>query len=483
MAKSRNDILFRFLGDTKSLDRASGKAKAGFRKTQSAAGSLKTAVAGLGVALGVRGLVRHIGSAINRAEEMDSKYAITAKILEDTGGAANVTAGEVKKMAEEMAMTTGIDKAILTDAANVMLTFAEVANVAGDMNDVFDRSVALTADMATVFGGSASDAAKQLGKALNDPILGVTALSRTGVQFTTQQKEQIKIMQESGDILGAQKLILKELDEQVGGTAEASADATAIMARGFDEVAESIGEELLPQIVAITPAIVDMSKKSVKAIGNLSLGMQILTKAVSGPLTSAWTDADQALLDFTRTQEDSIRKMDEGMGSALVLAQWMIYLADAGSLTDTNMDRMQETLGVSNEQMAEGAVLAGTYAGQLDADAAAADIATKAFEDWYGITADQVVLMSDSMKLYGEYRDGILGIKDAAIKAAGAIRDIPTLSDVEDVVNERGTGGGGGGDKMQSFPGITVNFNGVVGDPVAVAQQISDLLEVNGMGP
>jgi len=230
MAKSRNDILFRFLGDTKSLDRASGKAKAGFRTTQSAASSLTKMVGGLGIAFGVRGLVGKMGDAISRAEAMDSQYAITEKIIEDTGGAAGVTASEIKTMNAEMALTTGIDKEVLTKSSNIMLTFANVRDVAGEMNDVFSRSVELTADMATVFGGSAYDAAKQLGKALNDPIKGVTALSRMGVQFTDQQRDQIKVLQESGKTLEAQKLILEELDSQVGGTAAASADATAIMA-------------------------------------------------------------------------------------------------------------------------------------------------------------------------------------------------------------------------------------------------------------
>jgi hypothetical protein len=64
-------------------------------------------------------------------------------------------------------------------------------------------------------------AAIQLGKALNDPTQGVSALSRVGVSFTDVQKDMIKKLQESGDMMGAQRIILGELEKQFGGTAEA----------------------------------------------------------------------------------------------------------------------------------------------------------------------------------------------------------------------------------------------------------------------
>jgi len=35
---------------------------------------------------------------------------------------------------------------------------------------------------------------------------------RAGVQFTAEQKAQIEVLQESGDIAGAQAVILKELE-------------------------------------------------------------------------------------------------------------------------------------------------------------------------------------------------------------------------------------------------------------------------------
>src|ERR1700712_5749455 len=61
------------------------------------------------------------------------------------------------------------------------------------------------------------------GKALNDPLKGISALSRAGVTFTQSQQDSIKAMVGANDLLGAQKIILGEVEKQVGGTAKATA--------------------------------------------------------------------------------------------------------------------------------------------------------------------------------------------------------------------------------------------------------------------
>ena len=52
-----------------------------------------------------------------------------------------------------------------------------------------------------------------------------------------QQKDQIKVLQESGDILGAQdNQLLAEIEKQYGGAAEAAGSA------GFAGAMDSLGE-------------------------------------------------------------------------------------------------------------------------------------------------------------------------------------------------------------------------------------------------
>ena len=91
---------------------------------------------------------------------------------------------------------------------------------------MFDRAELASVNLSARLGQDLQSSAIQVGKALNDPIKGVTALQRVGVSFTAQQREQIKAMVEAGNVAGAQGIILGELEKQFGGAAEAQRKAT-----------------------------------------------------------------------------------------------------------------------------------------------------------------------------------------------------------------------------------------------------------------
>lgn len=112
-------------------------------------------------------------------------------------------------------------------------------------------------DMAVAMNNGVSPSAEQLssqaiqlGKALNDPTKGMAALSKVGVSFTEQQEKQIKVLQESGDIMGAQKIILDELAKEYGGSAAAAAQTFGgqmeNLQNRFGEIGESLGNALIP---------------------------------------------------------------------------------------------------------------------------------------------------------------------------------------------------------------------------------------------
>jgi uncharacterized phage infection (PIP) family protein YhgE len=95
--------------------------------------------------------------------------------------------------------------------------------------------------MSVVLNQDAKQGAIQLGKALNDPIKGITALSRVGVSFTEDQKKQIRAFQEAGDLTKAQAIILKELQTEFGGAAEAVNQVDAGLANLRESFAQAIG--------------------------------------------------------------------------------------------------------------------------------------------------------------------------------------------------------------------------------------------------
>jgi hypothetical protein len=156
--------------------------------------------------------------------EMEEGAAVTAQsnaVIKSTGGIANVTAGHVNELSDSLMRKSGMDDELIHSGENLLLTFKNVRNEVGAGNDVFDRATTAALDLSVAGFGDMTSTSKMLGKALNDPIKGLSAMSRAGVTFTGSQKDAIKAMVESGDILGAQKAILKEVESQVGGSAEA----------------------------------------------------------------------------------------------------------------------------------------------------------------------------------------------------------------------------------------------------------------------
>lgn len=245
------------------------------------------AVAGVG-ALGAA-LVSGIGDARDAAQVM----AQTQNVIKSTGGAAGFTADQIADMASSLSAASG--KSLFGDddiqrGQNMLLTFTNITDKLPDTTKVM-------LDMAQALGTDAGGAAVQLGKALNDPIQGISALSRVGVSFTDQQKEQIKTMQEAGDMAGAQTVILNELNKEFGGSAEAAAKADGGMAQFRDslgEAAEKVGAALLPamgQLGALlsSPAVLGALDAVATALGTgLSTAIAWLVDTGIPGMVTAW---------------------------------------------------------------------------------------------------------------------------------------------------------------------------------------------------
>lgn len=227
---------------------------------------------GAGVALGA-GL---IGKAlVSQAMEAKRVTAETNAIIKATGGSARISAKGVGELSDKLSMQIGIDDELIQKTANLLLTFKQVQNQTGEGNDIFSRAVTTAQDLGSVFG-SAEAGAMQLGKALSDPAKGITALKRAGINFSEQQKEQIKTMVSSGNILGAQKLILDEVESQVGGTASATATDFGRMQVAVENVAEQLGTLLLPYLETfanfVTTTIVPVLTEFGDIVGEEGLG-------------------------------------------------------------------------------------------------------------------------------------------------------------------------------------------------------------------
>jgi hypothetical protein len=197
------------------------------------------------------------------AAEAAKETRLTASEIKSTGEAAHVTTKEVGELAEHLSEVTGKNAEVIHSGENLLLTFTQIRNRAGDNNDIFDQASAAIVDMtAAMNNGVVSQegmkaSSIQLGKALNNPISGMTALQRIGVSFTEEQKNQIKTMAENNNILGAQKVILKEVMTEFGGAAAASSSPIDRLQAKIHGLKVQIGEDFIPVANAAAAALAD----------------------------------------------------------------------------------------------------------------------------------------------------------------------------------------------------------------------------------
>ena len=206
-----------------------------------------------GAAVGAFGAV--IATSARALARIETITAQTNAVLKSTGTTSNGTAKDIENLAGRLEALTATEAETIQEGANLLLTFKNIRNEAGAGNDIFNQTTAAMVDVARAMGTSASGEAIRLGKALNDPIKGISALTRVGITFTDAQKEQIRVLTESGDVMGAQKIILAELQSQFGGSGAAFAQTFTGQMELLNHELGAMGEEAT---MAVMPALQEM---------------------------------------------------------------------------------------------------------------------------------------------------------------------------------------------------------------------------------
>lgn len=248
-----------------------------------------------GIITGIESAINLVGQAfdaatglitpfINSASESEQAVARLEGVLAATGGAAGASSQELQDLAGALqGVTRFSDETILTGAA-VLLTFRNISE------ETLMRTIPSMLDMAEIFG-SVDSAAMQLGKALNDPVSMMGALSRAGVTFSDAQKEMIKNFVETGDIASAQNIILSEVEAQVGSLAEAMGQTfsgqVAIALNKLDEFRELLGGPVIALLTdllstfsdfASQPQVVNFFNDLAVSIGEFLLSLELVDR-------------------------------------------------------------------------------------------------------------------------------------------------------------------------------------------------------------
>lgn len=235
----------------------------GAEKTKSQIAGLSGAVSNLAKTMGlavtaglaVRKIMQTFSQSISLAREQITVERMIEQQIRATSGAAGIASQQLFKMAAGLQAVSNIgDEGILRNLTLPLLTFKQVAG------ETFERTQEAAMDLNAVIGdpnnpASLRSSAIMLGKALNDPITGLTAMRRVGISFTQSQQDMIRSLAETGDMLGAQALILDELDAQFGGAAKAGVSAAAQLKNAWGDYLEGLGSRFLPVFDGISRAM------------------------------------------------------------------------------------------------------------------------------------------------------------------------------------------------------------------------------------
>jgi hypothetical protein len=245
-------VIVEYIAKTEGLSKATGQIEQGGGRISKTMRGVATAV-GTGLAIGaVVSFGKSAVSAAQDSEKATSRLEAVFKAMGDTTGEAAAAAEEY---ASTLSKQIGVEDDVILGAQAILATFGKVSDETARQAGVFDRATAAAADLAAAGFGTMESNAVALGKALQDPEKGITALARSGVTFTEAQKDQIKALQDSGKHLEAQKIVLAAIEGQVKGTAAATTNESEKMAVAYGEVQESVGKALLPILERLAPVV------------------------------------------------------------------------------------------------------------------------------------------------------------------------------------------------------------------------------------
>ena len=261
-------------------------------------------------------LIKFGSDSIAAAENVAQANNRLGQVAESMGIFGSQTEAVTRRLidfAEANELTVAVDAEVIKATQAKLLTFKNLAQTANEVGGEFDRATKAALDLAAAGFGSAETNAVQLGKALQDPIKGITALTRSGVTFTQEERNKIKVLVESGQVLEAQNMILSAIETQVGGTAAATAKASDRMRLAFENISEAVGAALLPvfnefaaEVQKITPELADALAPAAAEIGQIFRD-QVLPAVKDFTNWLASPQGTQTLKDLTQAVIDSIK--------------------------------------------------------------------------------------------------------------------------------------------------------------------------------
>lgn len=205
----------------------------------------------------IAGVTAAIAGVVAVSKDLISTYSVQEQAevrleatLRATSSAIGMSSKELRDLASSFQeVTTYGDEAII-EVEKLFVASGSISRQA------LPRATEAVLDLAAAMGEDLNASAKRLAKALADPKSNLDALKDANIQLSDAQKEEIKQLQEQGDLMGAQSIILEKVESSYGGIAKALADTDTgkltQISNVWGDIKEGLGKGLLD---SISPAL------------------------------------------------------------------------------------------------------------------------------------------------------------------------------------------------------------------------------------
>ena len=254
MARRLASLLIDIEASTASLsrdtNRAVGIVNSTAKRMSSAMDTVRRSFAGIVSVVAIQRAFKAVISA--SAESEDAMRQLEARI-KSTGGAVGLTAKQISDSAKAFQNASTFDDESILSAQTRLVQFGTIAD------QVFLDATQAVLDLSAAMGKDLSSSALLVGKALNDPVKGLTALTRVGVSFTDQQKDQIKALVDAGRAADAQRIVLDGLATATAGAARAARDTLGGALTSLQNTLNDLLENDSSSLPGLTKAINDLN--------------------------------------------------------------------------------------------------------------------------------------------------------------------------------------------------------------------------------
>ncbi len=262
-----------------------------------------------------------IKSIIRSGEEAVKSQKRLQAIFQAQGLTGTKVFRQLSNEAKQLSLSLGIEDEVIAEVQAKLALFGRAFTTGTQGAKDFKTATELAFDFEAAGLGDALKGAKVLGQALSDPLNAAEKLKKAGILLTQEQIKEIETLVKQGKIAEAQAKILQFIQGIIGGTAEATASASAKLSISIGEIVESIGVLLLPLLDPLA-----------KGIGNFSLAVtNVIDK--SGGLNGIWNNYLVPIGKSVITTLDSLRN-SLGLTNTFFSAVWDIIKIGLGVLAE-----------------------------------------------------------------------------------------------------------------------------------------------------